>query len=130
MSELLKRPGTMLDVYRLLPEGTPIQLINNEFHTSPAPNFSHFNTVDSIIDSLKEIVANKNSGRVIFAPVEVFPGEKNVNQPDIFYISYENSQIISESGIYDAPDIVIEVLSPGNQNAGLVKKKMCMKNLG
>lgn len=50
MSELLKRPETMVDVYRLLPEGTPIQVIDNQFYMSPAPGFSHFNTVDSIVD--------------------------------------------------------------------------------
>jgi Uma2 family endonuclease len=130
MSELLKRPETMVDVYRLLPEGTPIQVIDNEFYMSPAPNFTHFNTVDGIIDALKKAVVTKNSGRVIFAPVDVFLGDKNAIQPDIFYIDNDNSHIISENGIYGAPDIIIEVLSPGNQNADLVKKKMVYEEFG
>jgi len=130
MSELLKRPETMVDVYRLLPEGTPIQVINNEFYMSPAPDFSHFNIVDSIVDNLKKAMAKKNSGRVVFAPVDVFLGDKNVVQPDIFYILKENFFKIKEDGIYGAPDIIIEVLSPGNKNADLVKKKAVYEEFG
>lgn len=123
MSMLLKRPETMVDVYRLLPEGTPIQVINNEFYMSPAPNLSHFNIVDIIIDQLKKVVLKSNNGRIIYAPVDVFLGNKNAVQPDIFYISNEKLNIIKEDGIYGSPNIIIEVLSKGNQNADLIKKK-------
>ena len=130
MSELVNRPQTMVDIYRLLPEGTPIQVIDNEFYMSPAPNFSHFDVVDRIVDELKKIVARKNSGRVIFAPVAVFLGDKNAVQPDIFFISTENANIIREEGIFGAPDLIIEVLSKGNANADLVKKKAIYEAFG
>jgi len=130
MSELLAKPETMVDIYRLLPEGTPVQVIDNRFYMSPAPNFPHFNIVDTIIDELKKIVQKLNSGRVIFAPVDVFLGDKNAVQPDIFYISNENAHIIQESGIFGAPDWIIEVLSTGNQNADLVKKKAVYEEFG
>jgi Uma2 family endonuclease len=120
----------MVDVYRLLPEGTPIQVIENQFYMSPAPDFFHFNTVDSIVDSLKKVVSDKNSGRVVFAPVDVFLGDTNAVQPDVFYISHENAGMIHREGIFGAPDIIIEVLSPGNQNADLVKKKAIYEEFG
>src|SRR5215210_5424188 len=123
MSELLKRPETMVDVYRLLPEGSPIQVIDDQFYMSPAPDFSHFNTVDAIVDELKKVVIKKNSGRVIFAPVDVFLGDKNAVQPDIFYVSNGNAHIIKEAGIFGSPDLIVEVLCSGNQNADLIKKK-------
>lgn len=123
MSELLTKPETMVDIYRLLPEGTPVQVINNQLYMSPAPNVPHFRIVDSIIDEFKKIVLKNNSGRVFFAPVDVFLGDKNAVQPDIFYISNENANIIREDAIYGAPDLIIEVLSPGNKKADLVKKK-------
>lgn len=119
----------MVDVYRLLPEGTPIQVINNEFYMSPAPDFSHFNTVDSIVDKLKQIV-KKTGGRVVFAPVDVFLGDRNAIQPDIFYISKDHLHIIEEDGIYGSPDLIIEVLSPGNKNADLIKKKAVYEEFG
>lgn len=130
MSELLTKPETMVDIYRLLPEGTPIQVINNEFYMSPAPNVPHFNIVDTIVAKLKKIVPKKKSGKVMFAPVDVFLGDKNAVQPDIFYISNENAHIIHESGIFGSPDLIIEVLSHGNKNADLVKKKAVYEEYG
>lgn len=37
MPVLMNKPETLVDVYRLLPEGTPIQVINNQFCKSPSP---------------------------------------------------------------------------------------------
>ncbi len=130
MSELLTKPETMVDIYRLLPEGTPIQVINNEFYLSPAPNVPHFNIVDTIVAKLKKIVSKKKSGKIMFAPVDVFLGNKNAVQPDIFYISNENASIIKEPGIFGAPNLIIEVLSLGNQKADLVKKKAVYEEFG
>ena len=130
MSELLTKPETMVDIYRLLPEGTPVQVINNKLYMSPAPNFPHFNIVDTIVEKLKKIVSKKDSGRVIFAPVDVFLGNKNAVQPDIFYISNENAHIIKEPGVFGAPDLIVEVLSRGNKKADLVKKKAVYEEFG
>lgn len=126
----MKRPENLLEVYKLLPEGTPIQLINNRFYMSPAPLFKHFETVDSIVEALKEEVKKKGSGKVIFAPVDVYLGSKNAFQPDIMFIYKDNYSIIKEDGIHGAPDIVIEVLSPGNKNDDLIKKKEVYESFG
>jgi len=123
MSELLTKPETMVDIYRLLPEGTPVQVINNHLYMSPAPNVPHFRIVGSLSDEFRRIVKESGLGEVFFAPVDVYLGDKNAVQPDIFYISNENAHIVKEAGIFGAPDLIIEVLSPGNQKADLVKKK-------
>lgn len=130
MSELLTKPETMVDIYRLLPEGTPVQVINNRFYMSPAPNVPHFRIVDSIIDEFKKIVSKNNSGRIFFAPIDVYLGDKNAVQPDIFYISNENAHIIKEDAVYGAPDLIVEVLSRGNKKADLVKKKAVYEEFG
>lgn len=123
MSELMSRPKTMVDIYRLLPEGTPIQVINNEFYMSPSPNFQHFDICDRIIETLKAEVKQSKLGRVFFAPIDVFLGSTSAVQPDIFFISNAKKNFIREDGIYGAPDLIVEVLSPGNKNADLLKKK-------
>ena len=130
MSVLMKKPETLVDVYRLLPEGTPIQVINNQFCMSPSPNFQHFDALDKITDALKDEVRKQNAGRVLFAPLDVFLGTTNAVQPDIFFISNNNLHLIKEDGIYGAPDIIIEVLSPRNKNADLIKKKAIYEQFG
>src|SRR5690349_4554885 len=123
MSVLMNRPKNMMDVYKLLPEGTPIQLINDKFYMSPAPSFNHFEIVDAIVDLLKSEIKKHGIGKVIFAPVDVYLGAKNAVQPDIMFIQNDRLNIIHTDGIYGAPDIVIEVLLPRNKNDDLIKKK-------
>lgn len=126
----MQKPKTLVDVYRLLPEGTPIQVIQNKFYMSPSPNFRHFDILDSISDALKEEVKKQNFGRIFFAPFDVFLGSNNALQPDIFFISNTNKNFIQEDGIYGATDLIVEVLSPGNRNTDLIKKKAVYEQFG
>ena len=130
MNAIIPRPKTLVDVYRLLPEGTPIQVINNQFYMSPSPNFQHFDVLDKISDALKSEVKDQNSGRVFFAPLDVFLGDVNAVQPDIFFLSNANKHLIKKDGIYGAPDLIVEVLSPHNRNTDLVKKKALYEQFG
>ncbi len=85
MSELLQRPQTMVDVFRLLPEGTPIEVIDNQFYMSPAPNLSHFNIVDAIVDELKKVVLKEHLGRVFLPLLMFFSETKTQFNPTFFY---------------------------------------------
>src|SRR4030095_14505788 len=119
MSVLMRKPKTLVDVYRLLPEGTPIQVINNQFYMSPSPRFDHFAVSREIFRNMDLFVRQNNLGDVIYAPVDVSLGDKSAVQPDIFFISNANNDIIKEDGIYGAPDFIVEILSPRNRNADL-----------
>lgn len=130
MGKVLSRPQTMLEVYKLLPEGTPIQLINNHLYMSPAPRFKHFETVEAIYEALKQFVNTNQLGKLAFAPVDVFLGDSNAVQPDLFFISKENQGLIKDDGIHGAPDIIVEVLSPANKNDDLIKKKVQYEKFG
>lgn len=130
MAKVLYRPKTMLEIYKLLPEGTPVQLINNHLYMSPAPSLQHFEIIDAVVESLKNEARKHGYGKVIFAPVDVFLGDTNAVQPDVFFIAKENDHIIHKDGIYGAPDIVVEVLSPANRNDDLVKKKNIYEKFG
>ena len=130
MAMLMNKPKTMIDVYRLLPEGTPIQVINNQFYINLSPNFLHFDTLDKIVEALKETVKDQTSGRIFFAPMDVYLGDTNAVQPDIFFISKEHEHYIKRDGIYGAPELIVEILSPQNKNADLVKKKGIYEQYG
>ncbi|SFP56260.1 Uma2 family endonuclease [Parafilimonas terrae] len=130
MSVLMKKPETLVDVYRLLPEGTPIQVINNQFYMSPSPAFAHFSIAKTIFLQLNEVVTANNLGEAIYAPVDVYLGDKNAVQPDVFFISNANKHFIENDGVYGAPDIIVEILSPSNKNTDLIKKKAIYEQFG
>ncbi|HEY2727445.1 MAG TPA: Uma2 family endonuclease [Parafilimonas sp.] len=123
MSVLMRKPETLVDVYRLLPEGTPIQVIQNQFYMSPSPTFDHFSIAREIFVQLYNYVTENNLGEAIYAPVDVYLGNKNAIQPDVFFISNENKHFIKKDGIYGAPELIVEILSPSNRNTDLIKKK-------
>ena len=57
------------------------------------------------------------------APYDVVLSENNVFQPDIMFVSNENSKIITEKNITGAPDLIIEILSPATGYYDLTEKK-------
>ncbi len=69
-------------------------------------------------------------GKVYDAPYDVVLGENNVFQPDIMFVSNENSKIIKEKNITGAPDLIIEILSPATGYYGLTEKKEIYAEFG
>ena len=110
-------------VYQLLPEGTRVQLINNQFVMSPSPSVRHQVLILSIAKKIQQWAKAKKLGEVLIAPLDVHFDDTEVYQPDIIFISNDKSNIIFENAIYGAPDLIIELLSPSNAKFDLHQKK-------
>lgn len=123
-------PRTLLEVFKSLPEGTLAQLIKNNLVMTPAPLFRHQDTQRMILESLYAYLSSNPAGKLWVAPLDVYLDEENVFQPDILFIRKENSHIIREDGIYGAPDIIIEILSPSTAHYDLNEKKHIYERSG
>ncbi len=119
----MRPPRTGMEAFEMMPEGTICQLINDVIIMSPAPTTPHFRTHSKIFSALNTYVEAKQLGTVFFAPVDVYLNRENAFQPDIFYVSTQKSDIIKDRGIEGVPDLVIEVLSKGNEKYDLNEKK-------
>jgi Uma2 family endonuclease len=128
---LLHRPETAVDVFKLLPEGVYCQVIDNIIYMSPSPTFDHQDVISDIHYAFKALLKSKKSGKCVAAPIDVFLDNRNAFQPDLVYLSNENLKLIgTDRKIHGAPDIVVEVLSPGNQNDDKYKKKNAYEKNG
>ncbi len=80
----------------------------------PAPFFSHQQVAFKIARLLADHVERAALGDVAVAPVDVIlDAERSlIVQPDVLFISNERKAIIRDQ-VWGAPDLVIEVLSPG-----------------
>lgn len=123
-------PRTIMEVYKNLPEGTLAELIDNVIYMSLSPVYNHQEVLLEISSQLKEKL--KHSGKVTIAPFDVFLNEtNNAVQPDIAVILTSNTGVLVPNGYFHGvPDIIIEILSPGNKEFDLVKKKELYERFG
>ena len=86
---------------------------------TPAPSLEHQRVSRrlerAIEDALEEGKRKSRGGEceMFHAPLDVFLSEINVYQPDVIFISNQRRSILTEHGLEGAPDLAVEVLSPG-----------------
>jgi Uma2 family endonuclease len=72
-------------------------------------------------------------GRVLHAPLDVVLGsgaQREVVQPDILYVDRARAAIITKDEVAGAPDLVIEVLSPGTKRRDRGNKRTLYERSG
>ena len=108
----------------MLPEGTLAELIDGSIYKSPAPTPKHQRIIGKLFRILSDFIEKKQLGEIFFSPCDVFLDETtNAVQPDIIFISSRNLPLIGDDAIHGVPDMLLEVLSPGNPQHDLGRKK-------
>ena len=104
------------DDYRRLPEdGWRYEVFQGELHMTPAPGTDHQRSSTRLERQLSNFVVEHDLGEVLHAPLDVRLGKlANPVQPDILFIRQDRLDIIQERWIEGAPDLIVEILSPGN----------------
>lgn len=121
---LIHPPRTILEVWESLPEGTLCQIINDKLVMSPAPIILHQIVLNEINFGILNFLKKHSIGKVLIAPVDVHFSSQNILQPDILFIKNENLSRIKTKGLYGAPDVIIEILSPSTSSFDNDDKKM------
>lgn len=109
--------------YEALPPDEPrCELIYGRFYVSPSPSLLHQTVVLALASTLRQI-ARRMRGLVALAPLDVTFFDHSVTQPDVIYVTAARRQIL-EARVEGAPDLVIEVLSPGTARRDRGEKLM------
>ncbi|MBY5957741.1 Uma2 family endonuclease [Membranicola marinus] len=116
-------PRTMMEVFKSLPEGTLVQLIENNLTMAPAPRPLHQEILNDINFELLKFVKQEQTGTIYTSPIDVYLDDQNIFQPDILFISNDNKGVIRDDGLHGAPDLVIELLSSSTAKYDLHEKK-------
>jgi len=121
-------PSSVLDIYRMLPEGTRCEVLYNQLSMSPSPSTEHQLISFKLSGLLFVFLEKSNKGIAFAAPTDVyFEVEQSVVQPDLLVILDENKAIIQKDGIYGAPDVIFEILSANRKHDTLKKKTLYEK---
>ena len=109
--------------YEKLPEGAPYQLIAGQLIMSPGPSTSHQRISVTLSRVLSTFVVEHKLGTVFHAPSDVRLSEKDIVQPDLYFIKTEREHLIGPQYIEGPPDLLIEILSPSSAYYDLKQKK-------
>jgi Uma2 family endonuclease len=104
-------------------DGLRYQLVEGEPVVTPSPDSWHQEIAGEIYFRLRLHVDEGNSGEVFVAPLDVVLDERTALQPDVLYVSDARRGILERGRVViGAPDLVVEVLSPGTLRLDRVRK--------
>ena len=106
------------------------QLIDGELYMAPAPSWEHQQSSRFLMTLLSVFVAENGLGEVAASPLDMYLSDGDVLQPDIVFISNDRLHIIHSDGLHGAPDLVIELLSPGTERIDRTLKRERYEKFG
>jgi len=110
-------PGVKLtydDYVRFPEDGMRHELIDGAHYVTPSPNHEHQHVLGELFGAIWSHVKAHPIGRVYVAPFDVLFSRVDVVEPDILYMSNETAaRIITPQNVQGAPDLVVEIASPG-----------------
>lgn len=129
---MLQPPRTIMEVFKMLPEGTLAEVIENTLYMSPAPTGQHQRIVADLLFKIHQYTEPNDLGLILPVPHDVYLDEtSNAVEPDLIFILKENMKIFNPDGdMHGVPDLLIEILSPGNQKHDKVRKKDLYEKFG
>jgi Uma2 family endonuclease len=98
-------------------EGRRYEIIDGELFMSRQPHYHHQRTCSKVTRLLENWSVETGLGQTSFAPGIIFADDDDV-APDVVWCSYERlGKALGDDGkLHAAPELVIEVLSPGSAN--------------
>jgi Uma2 family endonuclease len=103
------------------------ELFDGEIMKRSAPSLIHQSVSRELLTEITLFLRKNPLGTVYSAPVDLNLDEHNAFQPDLAFVSKERSFLIEDGDyIKGAPDLVVEIISPGTvKKDRVIKKDLC-----
>lgn len=111
--------------YLELPEepGWRFEILEGILVKDPSPNVMHQRVSRRLQRILEDYFWKVDpQGEIFNAPLDVTFHDITVVQPDVFYVSGKQKEIIKNTRIDGSPELVVEVLSPSNIRKDRIQK--------
>ena len=109
--------------YAALPDdGHSYQLVEGELIMTPSPTRWHQVVVAELHGQIREHIRAHELGQAFIAPLDVILDDRVVLQPDLFFVSNQRASILRDANVVGAPDLCVEVLSPGTERLDRLRK--------
>jgi Uma2 family endonuclease len=119
-----RRAWTYSDLVALPEDQLRHELIDGEHFVSPSPNTGHQEISKRLFRALDAHVERHHIGEVLYAPFDVKLSLFTVLVPDLVYFTTERfARVVNEKHATAAPDLVVEILSPGTRRRDKGRKR-------
>ena len=102
---------TAREFFRYAPEDRKAELIDGVMIMPSPPSDKHERLQIFLLRLIGEFVEQHDLGQVRGSRTAVELAENQAPEPDVLFVAQERAHIISNEGVFGAPDLVIEVLS-------------------
>ena len=111
-------------------DGKRHEIIDGEHRVTPSPTVQHQRVATNLTGRLWAYLDHRPIGEVFAAPCDVVFSDLDIVEPDLLYISRERAGILTEQHVRGAPDLVVEILSPGTRKTDEVTKRKLYDRFG
>jgi Uma2 family endonuclease len=119
------------DDFVLFPDdGMRHELIDGEHYVTPSPNRRHQKISGNLHLIVGAWLRDHPIGEIFYAPFDVVFSKFDVVEPDLLYVSHERSRVLTAANVQGAPDIVIEIGSPGTRRRDATIKRRLYEQFG
>jgi Uma2 family endonuclease len=119
-----RRAWTYRDLVALPEDQLRHELIDGEHIVSPSPNTAHQTISINLLRVLLTHLDQLGSGQVFHGPFDVKLSLFTVLVPDLVYFTAERfARVVNEKHATAAPDLVVEILSPGTRRRDKGRKR-------
>lgn len=101
--------------YAALPnDGKRYEIVDGVLYMAPSPGRWHQKATGKLYKYLSDYIEDAGLGEVYMAPFDVELADDKTVQPDVLVILNDHLDMITENCIVGAPDLIVEVISPGS----------------
>ena len=120
------------DDFLLFPDdGKRHELIDGEHYVTPSPNTKHQRVSGNLHFLIRSWLEEHPLGQVFYAPFDVVFTKFDVVEPDLLYISNARMpEIVTALHVTGAPEIVVEIGSPGTRKRDETIKRRLYERSG
>jgi Uma2 family endonuclease len=122
---------TVDDLDAMPEDGNRYEVIEGELFVSRAPGLPHQIVSGNIFGQFWQYLLDHPVGKIIATPGLMLSQYSGVIPDLVFYTHARGAEIIANERLVAAPDIVIEILSPGRENVArdrIAKRQLYAKN--
>lgn len=121
---------TVEDIRAIPDDRNRYETIAGELLVTPAPTVRHQLVQLRLLLVLGNYVTRYDLGWLLSAPTDVVLGPLTLVEPDLLFVARHRRDVLAEREITAAPDLAVEVLSPGTAKADRGKKRVLYQEQG